>query len=272
MTTTTHTSPSLDARLKIRASRGDPLFLASWRRVLLIHLTVEPEVLRPHVPFPLDLHEGKAIISLVAFNQEDLRPRFGGLIGGVLFQPIASHTFLNVRTYVRHGVDAAIFFLAEFIPNQLAAWLGPRTFGLPYRHGTVDLNHHVNGTELTGSVLPTEGGGFKYTGGVCHTGPPLKTCVAGTFSHFLLERYTALTMRGRHPCFFRVWHEPWEIKSARITITQLDLPGLPWEAMTQHGAHYAPGLPEVWLSRPHRYRYRSEDAALSQSITKTQLQ
>ncbi len=46
----------------------EPLFFADWDRTLMLHYEVAPEVLRPHVPFPLDLHGGKAYVSLVAFK------------------------------------------------------------------------------------------------------------------------------------------------------------------------------------------------------------
>src|SRR5213079_2093177 len=83
----------------------------------------------------LDLLDGEAFVSLVAFTQRRLRPSLGGRIAAWLSSPLASHEFFNVRTYVRHRDDRGIFFLAEWIPNRLAVLIGPRTYGLPYRLG-----------------------------------------------------------------------------------------------------------------------------------------
>lgn len=87
--------------------RGEPLFLADWMRVLMMHFEVEPGALQQSVPYQLELHEGRAFVTLVAFTMENMRPRVGGRLGVWLFRPIATHDFLNVRTYVRHNGEPA---------------------------------------------------------------------------------------------------------------------------------------------------------------------
>ena len=71
-----------------------------------------------------------------------MRPRLGGRFAKALFKPTSTHTFLNVRTYVMHRGELGIYFMTEWVPNKLAAFLGPRTFGLPYRLGDLDYHHH----------------------------------------------------------------------------------------------------------------------------------
>ncbi len=46
--------PSEQARARMLSRRGEPLFLAAWKRVLMIHLEVDPAALQRAVPFPLD--------------------------------------------------------------------------------------------------------------------------------------------------------------------------------------------------------------------------
>ena len=58
--------PNAAARRRMLASRGEPLVIAGWRRALMIHFEVEPEALQRAVPFPLDLRNGRAHVSLVA--------------------------------------------------------------------------------------------------------------------------------------------------------------------------------------------------------------
>ena len=47
---------------------------------LFIHFEVDAERLQRDVPFPLDLRDGKAYVSLVAFTMRAMRFRFGGKV------------------------------------------------------------------------------------------------------------------------------------------------------------------------------------------------
>src|SRR5580698_7161725 len=123
------------ARRRILTARGEPMFYADWLRAMFIHYEVNPEILQAATPFELDLDDGRAYVSLVAFTMRGMRPRIGGRFGAWLFRPIATHEFLNVRAYVKHNGERGIYFLAEWLANPLSVKLGPIAFGLPYRHG-----------------------------------------------------------------------------------------------------------------------------------------
>ena len=58
--------PGASARRRFIASEGRPLLVADWERALFMHFEVPREVLQRHVPFELDLFEGRAFVSLVA--------------------------------------------------------------------------------------------------------------------------------------------------------------------------------------------------------------
>src|SRR5690625_5339622 len=82
-----------------------------WEDLLSLHIPVDPEALRSHVPkeLELDVYGGKAWISIFPFLIRDLRfrnmPRFPYF-----------HKFLelNVRTYVKHkGIPGVYFFSLE---------------------------------------------------------------------------------------------------------------------------------------------------------------
>ena len=92
------------------------------------------------MPFRLDVRDGKAYVSVVAFSQERLRFAFGGEMTNWVGRWFANHEFLNVRTYVRHAAKPGIFFLAEWVPKRVATWLGPPLFGLPYRLGKSSMS------------------------------------------------------------------------------------------------------------------------------------
>ncbi len=133
--------------------KGEPMFYADWLRAVFIHYEVEAGLLQCEVPFELDLHEGRAYLSLVAFTMRDMRPRIGGKLMALAFRPIATHGFLNVRTYVKHDGEPGIYFLAEWLSNPLSVHLGPPLFGLPYRFGRLEYRHDHETGKLHGLVI-----------------------------------------------------------------------------------------------------------------------
>ena len=239
-------------RERLLSTRGEPLFLATWDRAMFLHYEVDPAILQGSVPFALDLRDGRAYVSLVAFTMRRLRPRIGGRLGEWLFKPIATHGFLNVRTYVRHRGEAGIYFVSEWLSNALSVRLGPHTFGLPYRFGKIEYTHaHERGT-VSGSVSAKEGA-LRYRA----TLPPradFHPCEQGSLDEFLLERYTAFTRHGRTRRLFRVWHEPWMQTPAEVEVDADELVAGTsdwWKSARFAGANYSPGV-DVWMGRPHR--------------------
>ena len=246
--------PSIAARERMLSRLGEPLFVAGWRRVLMIHFEVDARALQRDVPFPLDLFEGRAFVSTVAFSMCGMRPRLGGKVAAWFFRPIATHDFLNVRTYVRHGSETGIHFLAEWLSSRLAAKLGPTTFGLPYRYGRIAYNHDGRNNVLQGQVLDDDGGKFAYraTG---HNLEQVRPCAAGSHDEWLMERYTAFNSAGWQKRFFRVWHPPWPQCAALVTVNDLTLLTQHWPLFKDArliGANYSHGFDEVWMGRPHR--------------------
>ncbi|CAN5156135.1 DUF2071 domain-containing protein [soil metagenome] len=239
------------ARRRILSRRGEPLFLARWDRVAFLHYEADPDELQRCVPFPLDLHDGRAFVSLVAFTMRGMRPRLGGSLGKWLLAPIATHAFLNVRTYVRHNGEPGIYFLAEWLSSRLATKLGPLTVGLPYRYGRTEYQHHHETRAVNGSVCAT-GGELHYS--LDLASPTFATCEPHSLDAFLLERYTAFTRRGARRRFFRVWHEPWAQTPAIAKLHRDDLiatTGSWFRSARCLSANYSPGV-DVWMGRPHR--------------------
>ncbi|HEY8834455.1 MAG TPA: DUF2071 domain-containing protein [Chthoniobacterales bacterium] len=249
--TATRSTLSEAARRRMLALPGEPMFYARWDRAVFIHYAADPATLQPDVPFTLDLRDGRAFVSIVAFTLSRMRPRIGGRIGEWLFKPIATHEFLNVRTYVCHGGEPGIYFLAEWLSNPLSVRLGPRTFGLPYRFGRLAYDYTADGGALRGTVDAREGR-LAYEGKIRDSN--FEASDADSLTEFMLERYTAFTRRGKRARFFRVWHFPWEQAPAEIEVTADTLlagAGLWWKTAECIGANYSPGA-EVWMGRPHR--------------------
>src|SRR6185312_4378032 len=158
---TTSQSRSSDAgKARLLSVRGEPLFLAGWESALFIHYEMDPETLQRELPYELDLRDGKAFFSLVAFTMRDMHPRVGGKLSALLFKPIATHSFLNLRTYVKCNGEPGICFMTEWLSSRLAVALGPTIYGLPYRFAKI--NYAKDGSELLGKVESPRGGQFFY--------------------------------------------------------------------------------------------------------------
>ncbi|HEX5221682.1 MAG TPA: DUF2071 domain-containing protein [Verrucomicrobiae bacterium] len=248
-------SPASDrARRRLLSHRGETLLVADWMRVLMMHFEVDAHAFQHTVPYELDLHEGRALVTLVAFTMENMRPRVGGKLGSWLLKPIATHDFLNVRTYVRHQGGPGIHFLAEWLSNWLAVQLGPRTFGLPYRHGHTSYQHDGLNGRYRGSVQDVRTKArFEYR---AEAEPTLAVspCPENSLDEWLMERYAAFNSAGGRKRFFRVWHPPWPQVPAAVTMVNLELLEDTWpffKSARLIGGNFSPGLKGVWMGRPH---------------------
>jgi len=247
-------APGEVARRRLLSVRGEPLFLADWSRAVFIHYEIPAAELQREVPFPLDLHDGKAYVSLVAFTMRRMRPCLGGAPAAWLFKPIAASAYLNVRTYVRHHGEPGIYFLREWLNNPLSVRLGPLTFGLPYRFGDLKYEHrHEMGTLNGAATETTHQASFAYQATL--TEPAFTACPDGSLAEFLLERYTAFTAHKNKRRFFRIWHRPWAQQAIGVNVADDRLLARVWPWFSQAtlaGGNYAPGACDVWMGRPHR--------------------
>jgi alginate O-acetyltransferase complex protein AlgI len=229
--------------------KTDPLpfracLLADWRDALFVHYAIDPAILQRHVPLELDLFEGHAWVTLVAFTQVDLRPALGGRLTAWTMRPVATHAFLNLRTYVRCPGCRAIYFLAEWIPNRLAQLVGPRLYGLPFRLAHLDYP-------------PERRQVWANDGTLClHVSPatnPGVSSIEGTRDDFLVERYAAFTCRNGRVRRFDIRHSPWKLAPANVVIESDDLvrQAAPWFAGARYVcSHFSEGVRNVEMSAP----------------------
>jgi uncharacterized protein YqjF (DUF2071 family) len=239
------------ARERMLADRGEPLFYANWDKAVFLHYESEPAALQKWVPFTLDLFEGRAFVSVVAFTLGQMRPRRRGRIGARLFQPIATHPFFNLRTYVQNEGERGIYFMGEWLSNRLSVALGPISFGLPYHYGHLHYQNDPKDNEVQGRAEAGEGGSFEYRATVSREN--LAECEPRSLTEFLLERYTAFTGAGRRRKFFRVWHQPWQQVAIETEVIECGLfsaMGDWWPTARLHSGNYSPGV-NVWMGWPH---------------------
>ncbi len=248
------------AKARLFSLPREPLFIADWERALMIHYEVDPERLQAAVPFDLDLYDGRAYVSLVAFTMRGMRPRFGGRISEWLLKPIATNDFLNVRTYVRHCGEPGIFFMTEWLNNRLSVALGPDVFGLPYRFAKIRYHHgsqlrDAEQLHFSGRVDNGAGQGTLAYTGTSGGEPNFVACERESFDEWLMERYTAYTSMRGNARFFRIWHAPWEQMRVGIHVQNCSLVTARWPLLANArlvGANYSPGAFGVWMGWPHK--------------------
>lgn len=237
---------------------ANPLFRCSWDRAVFFHYHVDPKFLQPQIPFDLDLHDGQAYVSLVAFTLRNMRLTHPHL--RFITQPLHTHSFLNVRTYVRVGERRGIYFLAEWLNNRLATMLGPILYGLPYRFGRLTYSH--NASNLSGEILGGMGGGtpmpvrpaLRYQA-TLPKNPAYRPATPDTLDEFLLERYIAFTKHGPFRRLFQVAHHPWpQIPvDAHIDCDSLLNSTGSWFPHAKFiSANFSPGVSDVQMGWPQR--------------------
>jgi uncharacterized protein YqjF (DUF2071 family) len=214
--------------------------------VVFIHYEMEPATLRPWVPFALDVRDGSAYVSVVAFAQQRLRFCFGGAWTAWVGALGGNHGFLNVRTYVRAAGESGIYFLAEWVPSPVTSWVAPRLYGLPCRLGRLDYG---------GSAGQVRAGRGRWKFRVEEASGPFRVCEPGSLDEFLLERYVAFTQWRGCKRMFRVEHEPWPQKRVEVVVEEDSLLAAQWPWWREAkpvGANFSPGVRRVWIGPPRR--------------------
>ena len=184
----------------------------SWRDLLFAHWPVPASELRLLVPgaLELDLFRGSGWVGVVPFRMTNVAPRGMPAIPGVSAFPE-----LNVRTYVRRGGQAGVYFFSLDAGSAIAVAAARALFNLPYFKASMRV------IDDAGTVrYASERGSAVFEARYRPSGPPFRPS-AGTLEHFLTERYCLYNLdRGRRPRRVDIHHPPWELQSAEAEIAR----------------------------------------------------
>jgi uncharacterized protein YqjF (DUF2071 family) len=208
----------------------DRVFLRSaWKNLVVLSYEADPAVLAPLVPpgLELDLHEGRAYVSLVGFLFLDTRAL------GVPLPFCQRFEEVNLRFYVRRngpeGGRRGVVFVKELVPRWPitagARWL----FGEPYV--TVPMRSRLE-TDDAGN--PRRDGLLEYGwkwGGRWHrlsarASLPMGPVAPGSRDEFLLERHWGYTARRRGAVEYRVRRPGWLVCAASHPLLEADTEAL----------------------------------------------
>jgi uncharacterized protein len=200
---------------------------------------VPAELVRPLVParLDLDLWEGRALVGLVPFRMEGVRPWW---LPGPLAQDFLE---TNVRTYVHRGGEGPGVY---FFSLEAASWTAVRAaragWGLPYFHADMALGREGEAYRYTSARRgdPRARLDVRY-----RVGAPLGPSEPGSLRHFLLERYLLYVESGGELSVGQVHHTPYPAHAATVEALEEGLvaaAGLPSPTVPPPLVHWSPGV------------------------------
>ena len=160
----------------------------------------------------LDTFRDMAWVAITPFRMSGVRP--------IALPPIpfaSDFPELNVRTYVRHGAHAGVFFFSLDAASALAVRAARMATGLPYYHARMGCSRA--GTEVRyrssrrkrGELAAEFVATYRPTGSVFRAEPQ-------SLEHWLTERYCLFVMRGPKLYRLDIEHEPWPLQPASAEI------------------------------------------------------
>jgi hypothetical protein len=186
--------------LAIASQKNGWVISQRWEHLIFMHYRVNADKVQSLVPFPLDLYQGHAVVSIVPFVMKRIRFPFLMPLPG-----LAQLLELNLRTYIIVNGKPAVYFFtldSNHLPGVLIArWF----FSLPYRW--VKLTFNLNPTyhftspdfDLTAHIEPQQ--------------------AQSPFDVWASERYALFTKRGEDTYVGEVQHAKWKLQS--VTVMQL---------------------------------------------------
>jgi uncharacterized protein len=195
--------------------RGPWIMSQAWNDLLFAHWPIDVAILRPKVPkgLEIDLFEGQAWLGIVPFHMTNVAPRFTPALPW-----LSAFPELNVRTYVRLGDKAGVYFFSLDAGNPIAVHTARVVFHLPYY--TADMHVEVSDGRVRYRSQRRGDQKCVFEAEYAPTGPVVPPR-PGSKEEFLTERYClyADDSSGRlHR--LEIDHPPWPLQAAEAVITR----------------------------------------------------
>jgi len=186
---------------------SDWAYYQEWNRAVFLHWTVPQEQLQQLVPQGLnvDLIDGQAWISIVAFTMERISPR-----GVPAITVLSDFHEINVRTYVSRDHKAGVYFINIEAQKRLAAWTARTLSGLPYEKSQI-VRSGKGDTAVYSSLNASRG--FKLD--IAYkAGAAIET---DAVDRFLTERYCLYLDDRRKLYRYEIHHPAWELQQLHVS-------------------------------------------------------
>jgi len=186
-----------------------------WVDALFLHWPVDPAQIRARIPadLELDTFDGSAWVSIVAFRIAHARCR--GVPAALAWRTFPE---VNVRTYVKGGGHAGVWFFSLDAGSRWAVEAGRRGVHLPYYRASIETAFDTGSTSYRLARTDPRAPAARFTVHASYAGE-LRTASARTLEHWLVERYCFFTTdrRGRTRRG-DVSHGPWPLRNATAHI------------------------------------------------------
>jgi uncharacterized protein YqjF (DUF2071 family) len=209
--------------------KGNWRFYQEWNDAVFLHWKVDPEVLRTCVPegLEIDLHDGTAWVSIVAFTMQRIRPK-----GLPAWAPLSNFHEVNVRTYVRHRDKAGVYFLSIEAGSRFACMLARTLSVLPYRPAPISRSEGVyRSSSAEGETIELR----------FHAG----AAIAGKTDpdRWLTERYALFQDTAGSLMRYETHHAEWPLHACELIEWRREKPRWPGLLGAWPDAlHYSPGV------------------------------
>jgi uncharacterized protein YqjF (DUF2071 family) len=232
-----------------------PAGFQRWRTLAFLHWETPVEAVAALLPpgLEVDTFEGRAYVGVVPFTMRDVSPWWSPSVPGV-----SNFHELNVRTYVHARGEPAVWFFSLDAASSIAVVAARTGWHLPYHRASMTLEAQLHESTGEGEVVyqsrrlwpaprPAELD-LRY-----RVGERLGAARAGTFEHFLAERYLLFAKQGDVLMRGHVHHAPYPLHRAEVMEvreTVVAAAGLPPTSGPPH-ALFSPGVDvDVYALRP----------------------
>lgn len=205
-----------------------------WTNLLFAHWPVAPAALRSLLPpaLTLDTFDGDAWVGVIPFHMSNVRPR------GVPAMPwLSSFHELNVRTYVRVGTRAGVWFFSLDASNPIAVRTARAAVHLPYYDARMGMRAASDGSVGYHSARTHRGAPPAVFDATYRPEGQVYRAAPGTLDHFLVERYELFAMSRRGLLHVKIAHPPWPLQPASAHIERNTMGAAAGIALTGDPTH-----------------------------------
>ena len=187
---------------------------ANWEDLIISTFEADKDILKKHLPqnTELDLFNGKALMSIVAFTFSKVR--FFGI--KVPFHQKFGQ--INFRFYVKSKINGAkgVVFIKEFAPKPIIALTANIFYNEPYFTKRIKFNID---TDNNNKIIKYS---YKDIDIKTIAEPTTKPLTKNSLEEFVVDRYVAFVKsKTSKTLLYRIHHKPWRLyKTTHIEINE----------------------------------------------------
>lgn len=182
-----------------------------WEDLIILTFEVNQDLLEKYLPngTELDLYDGKALISSVAFTFSEVN------FFGIKIPFHQQFGQINFRFYVKSKINQTkgVVFIREFAPKPIIAFVANKVYNEPFFYRKIHRKKTVSEGEI---VLNYTYENIKIKAKASIETKGLKE---NTLDHFVVDRYVAFVKKNKKETYqYKINHKPWELYNTKTII------------------------------------------------------